>query len=40
MRKVDYNWNKMDYNMNKCSIIWIKWYISEIISIKFIKKGL
>ena len=32
MRKEDYNWNKM----------WIsgtKWYMSEIISDKFIKKG-
>ena len=38
MRKVDYNWNKMDYNLNKCSIMWIKWYTSEIMSVKLIKK--
>ena len=26
MWKVDYNWDKMSSNLNKCSIIWIKWY--------------
>jgi hypothetical protein len=39
MWKVDYNWDKMSNNLNKCSIIWIKWYRSEITSVKFIKNG-
>ena len=25
--------------MNECSIIWIKWYMSEITSVKLIKQG-
>ena len=29
----------MDYKLNKCSIIWIKWCRSEIISVKLIKKA-
>ncbi len=37
MWKVDYNWNKMHHKLNKCSIMWIKWYASEIMSVKFIK---
>ena len=35
---MDYNWNKKDYNLNKCSIMWIKWCRSEIISVKLIKR--
>ncbi len=36
MWKVDYNWNKMHHKLNKCSIMWIKWYTSEIMSVKLI----
>ena len=36
---MDYNWNKKHYKLNKCSIIQIKWYMSEIISFKFTKKA-
>ncbi len=35
---MDYNWNKMDDKLNKCSIMWIKWCRSEIISVKLIKR--
>ena len=36
---MDYNWNKRHYKLNKCSIIQIKWYMSEIISFQFTKKA-